>query len=497
MIVAFVVSLFAVAAFGAALWKSGVVRVSQAATATAFSGLSAMVDRELDDDSKEIAVRRAAFSLLKAALSIALRFAIVLAAASLPILLADLLGFASLEAVMSLMLRLDYLVGVSIAVLALGAFIRKLRPRVVPDDPRSQGYSPSEQFIHGLAFSSPGILKTASWLEDRVMPQVAKTPSAPPIFITSIARGGTTALLNVFHDMPGIATHTYRDMPFLTAPRLWDKLSGGSRRQVARRGRAHGDGLQIDLDTPEAFEEVLWKMFWPQKYRGVGIEMWSEADRNPDADRFFMRHMAKIIGARQVSANLCSTSQAVYCSKNNANIARLSYLADSYPGCRLVVPVRRPESHAASLNRQHQNFLKQQADDTFVARYMRDIGHFEFGLIHKPLLFPDFQINAFEPASPDYWLDYWLHGFRHVWENRERCLFVLQDDLRARPVETMSALCSTLEVETGPLDFTSYFRPGADKVKTDCFAPALLAEADALYKKFSDLSRRQLGPLQA
>src|SRR5690606_23299899 len=119
------------------------------------------------------------------------------------------------------------------------------------------------------------------------------------IFVTSIARAGTTALLNALADVPGVATHTYRDMPFVTAPTLWNRLAGGRMRRVERRERAHGDGLEIDLDSPEAFEEVVWRLFWPEKY-GATIALWDGADRKEDADRFLARHMGKVIRARGV-----------------------------------------------------------------------------------------------------------------------------------------------------------------------------------------------------
>jgi len=131
-------------------------------------------------------------------------------------------------------------------------------------------------------------------------------------------------------------------MPFLTSPILWNRLAGGQRRVVARHERAHGDGLEIDLDTPEAFEEVIWKMFWPEKYQQATIALWSPGDRKPDAEQFLSRHMSKIIRARLPRRDADVAAAACYCSKNNANIARIPYLVEAFPGCRIVVPVRRP-----------------------------------------------------------------------------------------------------------------------------------------------------------
>ena len=39
--------------------------------------------------------------------------------------------------------------------------------------------------------------------------------------------------------------------------------------------RAHGDGVEVGLDSPEAFEEMLWMAFWPEHYRENAILPWS------------------------------------------------------------------------------------------------------------------------------------------------------------------------------------------------------------------------------
>ncbi len=489
MMNALAVSLLAVAGFGIGLWRSHIVTVARAAIATAMSGITAMMDSELDDDAKEVAVRRAGFALIRAALGLCWRLALSLALAALPILAADLIGLVPSESVLSLMMRLDYLFIVSVAAIAGAELLRRLRgparhdPEALPEINR---YSTADRFFHMLAFSGPAVMKGASKLEDRLMPDAVQEPDGPPIFVTSLARGGTTALLNALHEVPGIATHTYRDMPFITAPALWNRLAGGRARDVGRHERAHGDGLEIDLDSPEAFEEVLWKTLWPGKYRADGIALWDTPDRDPEAEAFISRQMRKVIHARRAAPGA-----ARYCSKNNANIARIPYLLEAFPGCQIVVPLRRPETHAASLLRQHLNFLKLQKDDEFIRRYMRDIGHFEFGRIHKPLLFPGFDTGAFDPVTPDHWMNYWLHAFRHVERYKDRCLFVLQDDMRAEPQETLEALCAQLDVDPAGVNFGTHFRPTPDRAPQDLYDPALFAEADAVYR---GLERRAAPP---
>ena len=151
--------------------------------------------------------------------------------------------------------------------------------------------------------------------------------------------------------------------------------------------RAHGDGLMVGFDSPEAFEEVIWRAFWPEHFSGERVRLFSAEDARPDALKFLTAHFKKVRLVR-------GAPDARYVSKNNGNIARLPLLRAMFPDCRIVTPIRTPAEHAGSFLRQHLNFTKQHAEDPFAARYMRDIGHLEFGALHKPIDFP-----GFDPAA--------------------------------------------------------------------------------------------------
>lgn len=476
MIAAFAISLVAIAGFAVVLVRTDILGVARRLMDQAMAGISAMLDSALDDAAKERAVRGAGLALIRCGAGVAWRFALALAAAYLPLWLADAAGLVPLEAVLGLMLRLDYIIGVTVLAVLAGWALKRLRG--TPEAPDQTAYGFGDRFIHMLAFSGPGLQKAAAWLDDRLFARrIARLPDTPPIFVTSLARGGTTALLNAFNDMPGIATHRYRDMPFITAPLIWSRLSGAGARKVTRRKRAHGDGLEIDLNSPEAFDEVFWKLHWPEKYQPDRIALWQTADAKPEAQGFFARHFRKIRLLRGAETGR-------YLSKNNANIARLRLLPQMFPGCDVVIPLRRPEAHAASLLRQHHNFVKQQGEDEFIRRYMRDIGHLEFGLLHKPIGFDGFASD--HPAdTPDYWLTLWIAAFRDVLAQGQGCHIVTQDDLRAAPQQTMQALTKRLQIDVGGMDFTGYFRAVPDKRPADLYDPALLAEAHALYDQLA------------
>ena len=374
------------------------------------------------------------------------------------------------------MLRLDYIVGVSLALILLVWLMRRRTPATSPETVSQASNTSGDRFLHMLAFSGPGVQKLAIRLENLFFGKATEraTPNRPPVFVTSLARGGTTAVLNALNDLPEAVTLTYRDMPFVTAPLLWGRLSAPLSRKVKTQKRAHGDGLSIDLDSPEAFDEVYWKLFWPEKYLTDRIALWHAADLKTGACDFFRALFRRLSLLRGMET-------ARYLSKNNANIARLDLLPEMFDGCDIVVPLRQPAAHAASLLRQHENFSQRQQEDAFTKRYMRDIGHLEFGLLHTPLAFDGFDPAARDPRTPDYWLAYWIAAFREVQRHRDRCHILAQDDLRSAPVDTMQALCRILKMETAGLDFASYFRSEPDTTDPTVFDPTLLEEAEKLY----------------
>lgn len=483
MILTTFVALLAVACFAFAFVALRVVIVARRAMRKVYDGLAAIMDSELDDDTKEVRVRQSGLGLIVSAFDLFWRFAVILAAAASPIFLSEAVLPVRSAAVFGLMLSWEFIFIVTLGAFAASALLRRLKssgPGEIDGGEAVNRYSSGERILHMFAFAGPWVLKTASRLEDRLVSGEVQESGGPPIFVTSLARGGTTAVLNALHDMPEIATHTYRDMPFLTAPILWDRLAGRGKRQVQRQERAHGDGLEIDLDSPEAFEEVLWKMFWPHKFSGGVIGLWQAEDRDAAAEYFLERHMQKIIAAR--GRKHPSPAPSRYCSKNNANIARIPFLAAAYPDCKIVVPVRRPECHAASLMRQHQNFLKLQGEDDFVRRYMRDIGHYEFGLLHQPIAFEGFDRQKYNPERADYWINYWAHAFEHVLEYRNQCHFVFQDALRSQADDVMISLCDDLGVTPVRGGFSHYFRSAPDVSPRDAYDPKLFARANDIYE---------------
>ena len=85
-------------------------------------------------------------------------------------------------------------------------------------------------------------------------------PNKKHIFITGLARAGTTALLNKIYDSNDIGSLMYKYMPFILAPdlaKIYSNILGNSKQKTER---FHNDGLFINSDSPECLDEVYWIM---------------------------------------------------------------------------------------------------------------------------------------------------------------------------------------------------------------------------------------------
>lgn len=219
----------------------------------------------------------------------------------------------------------------------------------------SSQYSGLDRAVHNLAFGSSILQEILTDMEKNLFAeQWAGIQVERPIFIASLPRAGTTIILEALHRLPALATHTYRDMPFILTPVLWARVASKFRSQnCSGQERAHGDGLAIDQDSPEAFEEVLWLRFFEEKYSGKSISMWGKKDTNSQFKKYFREHMQKIVLLRHPQ----DLMGARYVSKNNANIARTQALMKMFPDASVVVPLRNPVEHAISLLRQQKTLL--------------------------------------------------------------------------------------------------------------------------------------------
>lgn len=354
-------------------------------------------------------------------------------------------------------------------------------------------YSALDKVLHHVAFAGIGIQKALADMEERLfVDQFGHNSVQKPVFITSLPRAGTTLLLEVLSVLPDFAAHTYRDMPFLLCPMLWAQVAGPFREKASLKERAHGDGMAVGFDSAEAFEEILWKAFWPEKYLTDRIQTWSKSDRNDEFEHFFQNHFRKIITLRTPSKG---TRLALrYISKNNANISRLELLADLFPDCRIIIPVRNPWDHIGSLRRQHERFLGIHAEDPFGLQYMEWLGHYEFGKALKPIDFRGWMNEGalLDPGEETFWLVYWAEAYETILATAPSNVYFFDyDRVCEEPENMLEPLAEVLELDdsTTLLAQASRFRPQTRYAKpSESTDPSLVSRIEQLYGTLKERS---------
>ncbi len=216
-----------------------------------------------------------------------------------------------------------------------------------------------------------------------------------PIYVSGLARSGTTIVLEALSRHAWVGTHRYRDYPPVFTPFFWnwfvDRVPG---QKAQASERAHGDGILVTPESPEAFEEVLWMAFFPQAHDSGTSAVLNASTSNPAFEAFYRAHIRKLLQVRRARRYLC---------KGNYNLTRLEYLLKLFPDARFVIPIREPTWHIASLMKQHALFCQAETDHPRALAHMQRVGHFEFGLDRRP-------VNVGDGEAVDAVLDCWAHG---------------------------------------------------------------------------------------
>ena len=314
-------------------------------------------------------------------------------------------------------------------------------------------------------------------------------PLTRPIFVTGLARSGTTTVLAALTRSGEVGSHQYRDFPFLGAPLTWSRLQGRLGKPAEAVERPHKDRILITSASPDAFEEPLWRQFFPAQHE-VGANQRLTADLNhPKFEAFYRDHLRKILHLRGAGR---------YVSKGNYNVGRIEYLARLFPDAVFVVPVRRPLEHVASLCRQHALFASYGEADPRVPLYLAAAGHFEFGLQRRPLVLSAgaAERQASFNAGDDIlgYAQQWAEVYGHVTrlmadpELSERILLVRYEDLCADPKGGLDQIIAL----GGLADVDGAIRGYADEISssTERVAPEIAARRDELMAVVGGIARQ-------
>ena len=249
------------------------------------------------------------------------------------------------------------------------------------------------------------------------------------VYVSGLARSGTTKVMNELYNTGSFYTLTYAHFPFVLMPRFW-KINS---KTEAFKHRPHGDNIYVNSKSPEAFEEVLWQTLLPAAYAHSFLpeQKISKAMRNT-----YFQYL-----------NSFNKESKFYLTKNNNLILRLASFKEKVKNAKYIFLFRDPISHANSLLRMHQRFTIMQQEEDFVLEYMNYIGHYEFGLSHKP--FFKKSGSHYDKHTINYWLYIWNTYYTHLLEIAPpNALYLSFENLTRFPNESLCQISDFIGLET-------------------------------------------------
>jgi hypothetical protein len=272
---------------------------------------------------------------------------------------------------------------------------------------------------------------------------LAKTEIKQPIYITGLARSGTTILLETLANSPQIATQKYRDFPFVFTPYMWTKaliLLDKILPKSKKKERSHQDGLMVNAKSPEAMEEPIWMAYFKEIHKADKINIIAADNRNKEFEYFYHNHIKKITAAQKKER---------YLSKGNYNLTRTNYIQKLYPDAKIIIMVRHPENHIYSLIKQHKIFKTEHHKNPKTLTHMNMLGHFEFGNNIIPINVGQSNLTEIVEllksgddvkAMSKYWASIYDYVKKIVADNKDNLLLIRYEDLCDNSKETISKI---------------------------------------------------------
>lgn len=303
-------------------------------------------------------------------------------------------------------------------------------------------YSALSRLLHRLALQSKAISEISFDIENALTKNSDRDLSDKHIFISGLARSGTTMLMRYLYETGFFRSLTYLDMPFVLMPNLWKRLSFKTN-AFEYKERIHKDGIMVGYDSPEAFEEVFWRVFCGEKYIRKDKLVLHQVSN--DVSKKFKKYINNVL----LSSG--STKQIRYISKNNNNILRLKYLQANMPNAYIIIPFRDPLQHAISLLDQHLHFLKVQNGDKFSLDYMNWLGHFEFGLGQRSFYLDDEdtfrEMEDYDKCDINFWLANWKNYYKYVNDNYSKNTIIFSyESFCQNPSKAMAQIFKKIDI---------------------------------------------------
>jgi len=280
---------------------------------------------------------------------------------------------------------------------------------------------------------------------------IKKLSIEKPIYITGLARAGTTIILEMLSKHINVATHQYKHilMPYL--PYWFSLIANRIKIYTKPFERFHKDGIIVTRESPEAIEEIIWRKFF-NNYQNENISnILSGNVYNPKFEKFYKNHIRKLLFNQNCSR---------YLAKNNYHITRLEYLLSLFPDSKFLVIIRNPINHIASLIKQTRLILRMEMEHPLLTEWLRISGHNEFG--HRQLcinvgdtklIYEIRKLWSFKETYIKGWALYWRSIYDFIANQldinkmlKKATLIVRYDDLCKTPEKIIDEILEHIEL---------------------------------------------------
>jgi hypothetical protein len=326
--------------------------------------------------------------------------------------------------------------------------IRKSDSRKPPFDFPAPMYYLAKLLQRVPAFADVVHSLESSWIGDKVR---AKRVDRP-IYVTGMARAGTTVTLEMLSNHPDIASHRYLHMVMPYAPHWFQDFADATPIMLSPTERVHQDELMVNRNSPEAVEEIFWQRYFPDTTDELRTNMLTAKTSRPYFERFYREHINKLVYNQHAKR---------YLAKNNYNISRLEYILKMFPDAKFLLVIRNPFTHIASLAKQDVILGRLEARDPRLMDWTKVIGHREFGSAKFCINVDNTEtvrrIRSLWKSKTHYvegWALYWSAIYASAFErlkNSKRLsnatLMVKYEDLCMNPAKTIDAIIDHVEVD--------------------------------------------------
>ncbi len=294
--------------------------------------------------------------------------------------------------------------------------------------------------LSGVINRFPLLFRAAGGIESFLLrKRIASIDIDRPVFVSGLARSGTTIMLEFLNSIDCTASHRYIDYPAVYTPVLWNTMVNYvdfPRGELRERG--HRDRIMVNLNSPESMEEIIWTGFFRDLHNPEVINTLDEDSINRSFIRFYREHIKKLLFIRKGSR---------YISKANYNAVRIPFILNHFNDARFLLLVRDPLRHVCALMKQDEYVREVQKRYPGALKHFNRSKHFEFGIGFSPINTTGERENSGlnelfkRERKTRAWARYWSLLNRHIYQTasryRDNCMVIRYEDLCSRSYETL------------------------------------------------------------